>query len=413
MLNFITIMKYISQAKWAASFRYHDFRLLWGSTVIQSVSFGMERVGLGWLIFEMTDSVFMLGVATAANMAPAFFLGIVSGAVADWANRKVFVRFLVLAAGGSASLMALVLLTGVAQVWHVLGLAILTGTVSAFLMTVRQAYTYDITGPDHALNGMALSSVSSSLGGIGGALLGGVLISILGIGAQYLAVAAIYGLSVVVLMGTRNVGQAAVHKRGSVVENLESYVQLLRVNHTLITLMVMTATIEIFGFSHYTLLPVFARDVLGVGATGLGVMTAVGHTGGVLGVMVLANLGNFRRKGLLVFVITTGFGLGLMAFSITSQMLFFLAILAWVNGCAMSLDTLNRTLMQEIVPNEQRGRAMGSWTLSIGTGPVGKLGVGVLGEAIGAPRALLVNGAILAFLGFSAAVVLPKIRRLP
>ena len=407
------MMKYMSKAKWAASFRYRDFRLLWGSTVIQSVSFGMERVSLGWLIFEMTDSVFMLGVATAVNMAPAFFLGIVSGAVADWANRKLFVRFLVVAAAGSASLMALVLLTGVAQVWHLLGLAMLTGTVSAFLMTVRQAYTYDITGPTHALNGMALSSVSMSLGSIAGALLSGVIISTLGIGTQYLVVSGIYGLAVVVLMGTRDVGQAAVAERGSVVENLVSYVQLLRLNRTLMTLMLMTIAIEIFGFSHYTLLPVFAKDVLGVGVTGLGMMTAVGQMGGLLGVMTLANLGNFRRKGLLVVVITTGFGLGLMAFSLASHMLFFLAILAWVNGCAMSLDTLNRTLMQENVPNEQRGRAMGSWTLSIGVGPVGKLGVGALGEAIGAPGALLVNGAILAIVGVSAAVGLPRIRRLP
>ena len=405
--------KYFSQAKWAASFRYRDFRLLWGSTVIQAVSFGMERVSLGWLIFEMTDSVFMLGVATAANMAPAFFLGIVSGAVADWANRKLFVRFLGLAAAGSAGLMALVLLTGVAQVWHVLGLAMLTGTVSAFLMTVRQAYTYDITGPTHALNGMALSSVSMSLGSAGGALLSGVAISVLGIGEQYVAVAGIYVLGVVVLLGIREEGQAAVAERGSVVENLVSYVQLLRVNRILMTLMLMTIAIEIFGFSHYTLLPVFAKDVLGVGATGLGMMTAVGQMGGLLGVMTLANLGNFRRKGLLVIVITTGFGLGLMAFSLASHMLFFLAILAWVNGCAMSLDTLNRTLMQENVPNDQRGRAMGSWTLSIGTGPVGKLGIGALGEAIGAQGALLVNGIILAIVGVSAAVGLPKIRRLP
>jgi len=412
-MNLDALMGHISQARWAASFRYRDFRLLWGSTVIQSVGYGMERISLGWLIFEMTDSVFMLGVVSAANMAPFFFLGIVSGAVADWANRRLFVRFLILTAGVSAGLMALVLLTGVAQVWHVLGWAVLTGIIAAFLVTVRQAYTYDITGPDHALNGMALSSVSTLLGSIGGALLGGVIISMLGIGVQYLVVAASFGLAVVVLMGTRDVGQVAVGERGSVVENLVSYVQLLRVNSTLMTLMLMTAAIEIFGFSHHTLLPVFARDVLGVGAIGLGVMTAVGHTGGVLGVMVLANLGDFRRKGLLVFVITTAFGLGLMAFPIASQMLLFLAILAWVNGCAMMLDTLNRTLMQANVTDEQRGRAMGSWTLSIGTGPVGKLGVGALGGALGAPGALLVNGAILAFLGVSAAVGLPKMRRLP
>ena len=401
------------QARWAFSFRYRDFRLLWGATVIQSVGMGMERVSLGWLIFKMTDSVFMLGVASAASMAPFFFLGIVSGAVADWSDRRLFVRFLTLGGGVAAGLMALVLLTDVARVWHVIGLAVLTGSLWAFIMTVRQAYTYDIVGPDHALNGLALSSVAMSLGGIGGSLLGGVIISTLGIGEQYLVVAASYGLSVAVLMGTRDVGQAAVGERGSVVENLVGYVRLLRVNRTLMTLMLLTAAIEIFGFTHQTLLPVFARDVLGVGATGLGVMTAVRQAGGLVGVMVLANLGDFRRKGLLLFVITPAFGLGLMAFSVASHMLLFLALLAFVNGCAMTVDTLNRTLMQANVPNEQRGVAMGSWVLSIGTAPLGHLGVGGLGGWLGAPGALLVNGAILAFLGVSAAVGLPRIRRLP
>ena len=401
------------QARWASSFRYREFRLLWGATIIQSVGMGMERVSLGWLVFKMTDSVFMLGFASAASMAPFFFLGIISGAVADWADRRLFVRFLTLGGGALAGLMALVLLTDVARMWHVIALAVLTGCIWAFIMTVRQAYTYDIVGPENALNGLALSSVAMSLGGIGGSLLSGVIISTLGIGEQYLVVAASYGLAVAVLMGTRDVGQAAVGERGSVVENLVGYVRLLRVNRTLMTLMLLTAAVEIFGFSHQTLLPVFARDVLGVGAIGLGVMTAVRQAGGVVGVMVLANLGDFRRKGLLLFVIATAFGLGLMAFSVASHMLFFLVLLAWVNGCAMSVDTLNRTLMQANVPNEQRGRAMGSWVLSIGTGPLGHLGVGGLGGWLGAPGALLVNGAILTFLGVSTAVGLPKIRRLP
>ena len=404
---------HLSQATWAHSLRYRDFRLLWGSTIVQSMGMGMEKVSLGWLIFQMTDSVFMLGVASAASMVPFFFLGIVSGAVADWAERRLFIRFLTIGGGFAAGLMALVLLTDAARVWHVMGLAVLSGCIRAFLMTVRQAYTFDIVGPDHALNGLALSSVATSLGGIGGALLGGVLISTLGIGEQYLVVAASYGIAVAILMGTRDVGQAAVGDRGSVLENLVGYVQLLRVNRTLMILMLLTATVEIFGFTHQTLLPVFARDVLNVGATGLGVMTAVRQAGGLVGVMVLANLGDFRRKGLLLFVTATAFGLGLMAFSVVSHILLFLALLALVNGCAMSVDTLNRTLMQANVPNEQRGVAMGSWVLSIGTAPLGHLGVGALGGWLGAPGALLVNGAILAFLGVSAAVGLPKIRRLP
>jgi hypothetical protein len=93
-------------------------------------------------------------------------------------------------------------------------------------------------------------------------------------------------------------------------------------------------------------------------------------------------------------------------------MVFFLLVLTFVNGCAMTVDTLYKTLMQSNVPNEQRGRAMGSWALSIGTGPLGHLNVGAMASAFGAPGALLVNGGVLAFVGIATAIGLPRIRRL-
>ena len=398
--------------RWAASMRYRDFRLLWVASTIQSVGFGMERVALGWLVFEMTDSEFMVGVSSAVAMAPFFFLGILSGAIADWADRRVLIRFATLGGVVASGLMALVLLAGVAQVWHVMLLAVAVGISGAFILTVRQAYTYDIVGPEHSLNGLALGSLAMSLGGVAGSLLGGFLITEAGVGMQYVVVACTYVLSVAVLMATREAGQAAVSERSSVLENLVAYVSLLRVNRTLLTLMLLTGAIEIFGFSHQTLLPVFAKEVLGVDATGLGVMTAVRQVGGVVGVMLLAGLGDFRRKGLLQLGIAFAFGVGLMGFGVASHLLVFLALLTFVNACAMSVDTLNKTLMQACVPNEQRGRAMGSWVLSIGTGPIGHLGVGALGGWLGAPQALLVNGSVLAFIGVASVFGLPRIRRM-
>ena len=89
-----------------------------------------------------------------------------------------------------------------------------------------------------------------------------------------------------------------------------------------------------------TLLPGFAKEVLFVGPVGLGVMTAVRQGGDLIGLALLASLGDYRRKGMLMFVIAGTFGLGLMAFSVSSNLLVFLAILAEVNACAMAVDTL-------------------------------------------------------------------------
>ena len=161
-----------------------------------------------------------------------------------------------------------------------------------------------------------------------------------------------------------------------------------------------------------TLLPVFAKEVLHVGPAGLGYLTAVRQAGGLLGLVLLANLWDYRRKGLLMFILAIAFGAGLMAFSVSSALGYFIVVLAAVNACAMSVDTLYKTLMQSNVPDNQRGRAMGSWVVSIGVAPVGHIGVGALGAALGAQGALLVNGAALAGISLAAAIGLPKIRRL-
>ncbi len=373
---------------------------------------GMEHVALGWLVLELTDSPFMVGLASAARMAPFFFLGILSGAVADRVDRRVLLRFLAAAASIVAAALALLLVAEAAQVWHVMVLAVAMGCVWAFTMTLRQAYTYDIVGPELALNGLSLNALSQRAGGVAGAIMAGAIIATLGVGAQYLAVSASYLAGGAVLLAVRDVGQSAATGQESVLRGVLGYIELIRGNRTLMILMLLAAATEVFGFTHQSLLPVFARDVLGVGAVGLGVMSAVRQGGGIIGLLFLASLGDFRRKGLLMFAAAVGFGLGQMAFSLATSIFVFVAVLAFVNACASVADTLYKTLMQRNVPNEQRGRAMGSWVLSIGTAPAGHLGVGAMAGALGAPGALLINGGILTFIGLTTAIGLPRIRRL-
>ena len=399
-------------APWAASLQYRDFRLLWASTLLYSLGTGMENVAVGWLIFDITGSPFMVGVASAARMAPFFFLGLLSGAMSDRLDRRGFLIGINLTGGIVAGVMALMLLTGEAQVWPVIGLVAAGGCVLAFALTTRQAYTYDIVGPTHALNGLSMASMAMQAGGIAGSLASGVLIGAFGPGWQYLVVGASYMAATAVLLATGPIVTSAKAHRESILNKLTGYFRIIRENRVLLVLMCLASITEVFGFTHMTLLPVFAKEVLGVGPAGLGVMTAVRQAGGLIGVALLASLGNYQRKGLLMFVIAGAFGLGLMAFSVSSNLFFFLAVLAVVNACAMSVDTLYKTLMQENVAEDERGRAMGSWVLSIGTAPVGHLGVGGLAGILGAPGALLVNGTVLAIISLGAAIGLPRLRRL-
>ena len=397
---------------WAASLRIRDFRLLWGSTLLYSLATGMEQVSVGWLIFELTGSELMVGVGAAARMLPFFLLGLLSGAIADRWDRRMLVQVGTLGASAVALVMALLLLGGLENVWVVVALVAALGCTFAFVLTVRQTFTYDIVGPEYALNGLALGAMAMQGGGIAGSLVSGAVIEAAGAGWQFVAAAVCYLLSALATLTIRDPGRSVRPAAASVLQNLSGYVRLLRNYRLLLVLMLLTAATEILGFTHMTLLPVFAKEVLHVGPTGLGVMTAARQGGGLLGLWILAGLGGVRKKGLMMFATATGFGAGLMAFSLSGNIYSFIGVLLFVNACAMAVDTLYKTLMQDAVSDEERGRAMGSWVLSIGFAPVGHVGIGALASVVGAPRALLMNGAALAAISVVSALALPRIRRL-
>ena len=123
--------------------------------------------------------------------------------------------------------------------------------------------------------------------------------------------------------------------------------------------------------------------------------------------ILLASLGDFQRKGLLMFIISILFGFGQIAVYGLEGAVLYALMLFFLNACAMSVDTIYKTLMQLNVPNHQRGTAMGSWVLSIGTGPVGHLGVGFIATTYSAPMAMLINGIILASAGIGTCFALP------
>ena len=397
---------------WAVSLRIRDFRLLWAATLLYSLATGMEQVSVGWLIFELTESELMVGIGAAARMLPFFMLGLLSGAIADRWQRRWLLIFGTLGSSVVALLMALMLLGGLSNVWAVIALVLGLGASFAFVLTVRQTYTYDIVGPGFALNGLALGAMAMQGGGIAGSLAAGAVIQAAGAGWQFAAASLCYLCSALATLAIANPGVSARPEAASVIRNLTGYVRLLRNYRLLMALMVLTAATEILGFTHTTLLPVFAKEVLSVGPTGLGIMMAGRQAGGLVGLWLLAGLGNLRRKGLMMFATALGFGLGLMAFSLSGNIYSFLGVLLFVNACAMAVDTLYKTMMQELVSDEERGRAMGSWVLSIGFAPVGHVGIGALAGAVGAPRALLINGAALAGISVAAAIALPRIRRL-
>jgi len=284
--------------------------------------------------------------------------------------------------------------------------------LQAFYLTARQVYVYDLVGATGAMQGIALIFLAQRVGEAVGALLVGGLIQRWGPGPAFLATGLTYGTGALALYMLRHRGQSAPIPREAMGQNLLNYLRALKTNRLMGSLMASTAVAEVLGFSHQVMLPVLAEEVFHVGAAGLGVLTAFRSVGGALGVLALATMGQVHRRGLMLLVVLALFGGGQVLLAQAGDFWLGALFVTLINVMASATDALHQTLLQLSVPNEQRGRAMGSWMVGIGTGPLGQLEVGHLAGVAGAQVALLVNGATLAALALVLGSVLGRLRRL-
>ena len=394
------------------AFRYPDFRVLWISTISNQLGLGMQQVALGWLVFELTGSVGMVGVMFAMRSAPNLVVGFIAGPVTDRIDRRLVMRVSVFGMLAISLAGALYLYAGFLAIWPIMLGTFLLGVAQAFYMTSRQVYAYDIVGSQAAVNGIALISLAQRVGGIFGALIAGALIDWWGPAGTFLVMSVSYGFGAVVLYWLRRAGQAAPVERETLWENVVNYFRALGGNRIMVSLMVTTAAVEMLGFSHQVLLPVLAKEVLFIGASGLGVLTAFRFFGGALGVEVTSFLGQVRRRGVLLLTVIALFGGGEVLLSFSTTLWTALVFISLINVMASITDILHQSLLQLSVPNEQRGRAMGAWIVGIGTAPVGQLQIGYLSGLASPKIALIVNGTVLAFLAVTMGVVMPRLRRL-
>jgi hypothetical protein len=183
-------------------------------------------------------------------------------------------------------------------------------------------------------------------------------------------------------------------------------------NRTLATLVGFTALAEVLGFSHQAALPNLSRDLLDVGPEGLGMLSAAGSVGGIITVALTSLRGEPSHKGRMFLVVLMLFGASLIVLGNGSSLAVAIVAIACVSGMAGLTDVLSQSLVQSAVPNELRGRAMGSWVLAIGFGPIGHVQVGILIALFGVTAALSINGALLALLAAVTALKSARLRAL-
>ncbi len=389
------------------SFQSSDYRILWFGTLGTAHGFWIQNVLFGWLVLELSNSPFIVGIATALRFIP-FSLGPVAGAITDRIDRRRVLQVLVTTQVVLSLLSALLVATGIINVPLTIALGMSFGTVQAFLFTVRHPYIYDIVGPARAMNGIALNNLAFWGMGIPGSVFGGGLIAWLGADGAFYAMGAGYFLALVLFLSLRTGSTYAI---GGMLTNFLGGFRLIKQNRTVAMLFGLVFITEILAFSHFAVLPVFAVDVFDVGATGLGLMMGLQAFGSLVGLLGLVALGNISYKGKLLLTASAVFGIGLVGFAISPSFLLGLAAITLTGIVMGAFDTLQQTTLQLNVSEEERGRAVGIWVLGLGIGPLGHVQVGALAQVINAPTALVINGGSLALIVLAIAAASPRLRR--
>ncbi len=374
--------------------RHYNFRLFFFGQLISVIGTWMQSTALQWLVYRLTGSQTSLGLVTFANFLPVLLFSLFMGVVVDrYPRRRLIVItqswFMLLA----AALAALTWL-GRIQFWHILTLSLLLGAANALDMPARQAFVVEMVDGDKRdiMNAIGLNSTLFNLARIIGPAIGGVVVARLG-EAPAFAINAVTFLAVILaLLLMRLPPPVLADRKVAPLDNLKSGLRYLVGTRAILGLVSMVALFSMVGFGALNLLPVFAKDILKIGAEGFGQMLSMQGTGALLGALTLIVLGERLPKGRMLLTARLLLGPAIAGLALSRSVPLSMLLMILIGYSFIIQLIFTNTLIQTLVPDDLRGRVLSTYTWALGGFyPLGSLLMGFIGDHIGAPNAALLS----------------------
>ena len=409
---------------------HRNYRLFWTGAFLSNIGTWMQAVAQGYLVYQLTDSPFWLGLDGFVALAPGLVLTLLGGVFADLVDRRRLLIYTQAVAGLSALSLAVLISTQVihkadniwhSNVWMILVFSFITGCCMSLAGPSYQALTFDLVGREDVANAVALNSTQFQLSRVVGPVFAGVGFRLFGLaGCFYLNGLSFIAVVVALIMVRFNgVGKPpadnarSMRDKRALWDDLLAGFRYVRHRPRVFALLSISAVNSFFGAPYLTFVPIFARDIFHLGETGYALMMGTAGAGAFVGALVLAYLGDFKRKGWSVIGGAFAFGGCLIGFALTKQLTVSLIFLFAVGFSIVTSVAVVNTLLQQLVTDQMRGRVMSMFILSfIGTMPFGNLIAGVASHRFGAPHTLAVGGLLVMFYSVIVAVRNGRLREL-
>lgn len=374
--------------------KQRDFGLFWLSLLFSAVGSQISTVAIAWQVYEITDSPFQLGLTGLFRALPVMLLSLPGGVLADRVDRrKLLIVTQTLAALLSLAL-ALLTSSGQIRVWHIYAVTFLSGAVGIFDAPARTAMIPALVSAEQLASAYALNITWRQIATLGGPFIGGVVISALGLSPAYFIDAVSFLAVIICLAFMRREVKPAIDKKESALESVRAGFNFIRENSMILALMGMDTCVQFFG-AYRSMMPAFAKDILGAGPVELGALLGVPALGALAGSGVVLAAGNPRRKGKLIIFVTLLYTAGLICFALSRSLSLSLVIVFFLGLVDAIGETLRDTLVQLATPDRMRGRVKSFDQVFMSAGTyVGHAQMGTAATFIGVPGALILGGCI-------------------
>jgi MFS family permease len=390
----------------ARALRHRDFRLFWTGNFLSNIGTWMQNIAQGWLVLQLTNSAFWLGVVGFAASFPILLFALIGGVIADHVNKRKLLMVTQSAMMIFAFIMAALAYFKVINVHEIVFLALGTGIAMSLNTPTYQALVPQLVPREDLTNAIALNSAQFNMSRVLGPTLGGFAMALIGVAGNFFLNGLSFLAVLVALTRIRYIEPAA-PAEGHLWEKLkQGFIYVFR-HSAMSSLVLLVAIGSLLAIPYLTFVPYFARDVLGTGEPGLGILMACSGAGAFLGAITIASLMHIRRRGLFVVRALAGFYAAIIAFTFSRNFYLSGLLLAVAGYCMIiSVATIN-SLLQHLAEDHMRGRVMSIYsTAFLGLPPLGCLIAGSLSHVFYAPH--VIAGMCSLAIGGSMAVYVNK-----